>query len=267
MCEANVYLIKDGREELLMEKVDRIIPSEDQTLFLESIFGERRVVKAVIREMELVHHRILVEEIRPLEANLFEEIWLDLDTDHGHFHEGEEVNLHLFKGYNMKMNPEASWNEPEVTVVVDNKSHRPADIHFHDQTGHIHLGSENDGLIQVFATEKGERELLAKLLVEVGHHHHHELQPLGLPLEIVPCGYAHARMGENYELQVLKDGQPLAGVLLRATFANTRSNDYPHNMTTDEKGKARLFLTARGNYLFSVSDGNLISTFTLIKSF
>ena len=28
MCEANVYLLKEGREELFMEKVDRIIPGE-----------------------------------------------------------------------------------------------------------------------------------------------------------------------------------------------------------------------------------------------
>ena len=46
--EANIYLLKNGREELFMEKVDRIIPGEDQTLFLESVFGERRVVKAAI---------------------------------------------------------------------------------------------------------------------------------------------------------------------------------------------------------------------------
>ena len=63
MCEANVYLLRDGQEQLLMERVDRIIPGEDNTLFMENIFGERKVIKARFRELELVRHRIIVEEI------------------------------------------------------------------------------------------------------------------------------------------------------------------------------------------------------------
>ena len=39
MCEANVYVVRNGQEELLMEKVDRIIPGEEDTIFMESIFG------------------------------------------------------------------------------------------------------------------------------------------------------------------------------------------------------------------------------------
>ncbi|WP_346762892.1 CooT family nickel-binding protein [Syntrophomonas wolfei] len=35
MCEANVYINREGREEILMEKVDRIIPGEDNNIFLE----------------------------------------------------------------------------------------------------------------------------------------------------------------------------------------------------------------------------------------
>ena len=64
MCESNVYLSRGGQEELLMESVDRIIPAEDGNIFLESIFGERKIIKARIREMELVHHRIILEEIQ-----------------------------------------------------------------------------------------------------------------------------------------------------------------------------------------------------------
>jgi len=64
MCEANVYIDRGAGEELLMEKVDRIIPGEENNIFMESIFGERRVVKARIREMELVHHRIILEEVK-----------------------------------------------------------------------------------------------------------------------------------------------------------------------------------------------------------
>ncbi|MEN6389497.1 MAG: DUF4198 domain-containing protein, partial [Syntrophomonas sp.] len=76
-----------------------------------------------------------------------------------------------------------------------------------------------------------------------------------------------ARMGENYEIMVLKDGEPLAGAEVMATFAGTHHQDYPHRLVADEDGKVRLFLSARGNYLFKVQEGNVISTFTLVKSF
>lgn len=61
MCEANVYLIdKDGKEKLLLEAVDKIIPKDDM-IELENIFSERKIVKARIKEMALVDHRIILE--------------------------------------------------------------------------------------------------------------------------------------------------------------------------------------------------------------
>ncbi len=62
MCEANVYFIdKDGKETLLLERVDKVIPTEDG-LLLENIFSQRKTVKAVIKEMALVEHKIILEE-------------------------------------------------------------------------------------------------------------------------------------------------------------------------------------------------------------
>lgn len=62
MCEANVYLLsKDGTEKLLLESVDKVIPSGDEIL-LENIFCQRKTVKAKIKEMALVEHRIVLEE-------------------------------------------------------------------------------------------------------------------------------------------------------------------------------------------------------------
>ena len=62
MCEANVYFIdKEGKEKLFLESVDKIIPS-DEGIILENIFSERKVVKAKIKEMALVEHRIVLEE-------------------------------------------------------------------------------------------------------------------------------------------------------------------------------------------------------------
>ena len=61
MCEANAYLIKDGSEKVIMESVDILRP-EDDGIYLENIFGERLKIKARIKEMNLVDHRILLVE-------------------------------------------------------------------------------------------------------------------------------------------------------------------------------------------------------------
>jgi len=61
MCEANAYLRKDGKDEMLMEMVDKVVPQEDG-LVLEDIFGRRKVVKARITELALVEHRIILEK-------------------------------------------------------------------------------------------------------------------------------------------------------------------------------------------------------------
>jgi len=61
MCEANVYFIdKEGKERLLLESVDKVVPSEEGIL-LENIFSERKIVKGKIKEMALVEHRIVLE--------------------------------------------------------------------------------------------------------------------------------------------------------------------------------------------------------------
>ncbi|QNU66149.1 CooT family nickel-binding protein [Ruminiclostridium herbifermentans] len=63
MCEANVYLIdKEGKEQLILESVDKVIPSEEGVL-LENIFSQRKTVKAKIKEMALVDHRIVLEDL------------------------------------------------------------------------------------------------------------------------------------------------------------------------------------------------------------
>jgi predicted RNA-binding protein len=62
MCEANAYLREGDREEMILEFVDRILPHEDG-LLLEDIFGRRKIVKARIKELALVEHRIILEKI------------------------------------------------------------------------------------------------------------------------------------------------------------------------------------------------------------
>ncbi len=266
MCEANVYINRNGKEELLMEKVDRMIPGDENNIFMESIFGERRVIQARIKEMQLVHHRIILEEIKTAAEFQEQEIWLTLDTEHGHFHDGEEIRLNLFNGYNMKVNQDHVFSHPQVSMLQHGQT-RECPVQINEGIVEVNLGEEADGLMQVYAHESGDKELYAKIFLEVGHHHHHGVEPVGLPLEIIPSNYQHARMGENYEIQVLKNGLPLAGAKVKSTYAGTSNHDYPHHLVTDEDGKTSLFLTARGNYLFSVADGEIISTFTLTKSF
>ena len=63
MCEANVYLIEDGNENLIMESVDLVEPKNDGTWRLVNIFGDQKDIKGRIKEMKLVDHKILFEGI------------------------------------------------------------------------------------------------------------------------------------------------------------------------------------------------------------
>ncbi len=61
MCEANAYLIKEGKEELVLEDIMILRPDENG-LYLQNIFGEQKRIKAHIKELNLVDHRIILEE-------------------------------------------------------------------------------------------------------------------------------------------------------------------------------------------------------------
>ena len=64
MCEANVYIKNKNEEEyeLLLEAVDKLVPGENE-IVMESIFGERKIVKARIENLSLVDHKIHLERI------------------------------------------------------------------------------------------------------------------------------------------------------------------------------------------------------------
>jgi len=59
MCEANAYLLKDGKEELILEAVD-VLEHEGEQIRVANIFGEQKVLKARIQRMSLVEHKILL---------------------------------------------------------------------------------------------------------------------------------------------------------------------------------------------------------------
>ncbi len=60
MCEAAAYLLKDGKEELLLESVD-LLESDGTQIKMINIFGEQKRVKARIKALSLVDHKIVLE--------------------------------------------------------------------------------------------------------------------------------------------------------------------------------------------------------------
>ena len=63
MCEANVHLIdENGIEVLIMDSVDKVVPNNNE-ITLENIFNERKTIRARIKEMILVEHRIVLEKV------------------------------------------------------------------------------------------------------------------------------------------------------------------------------------------------------------
>jgi predicted RNA-binding protein len=61
MCEATAYLLKNGREELILKDVDVIEPDGDSVRIV-NIFGEQKVLKAEIHSLNLINHKVLLVE-------------------------------------------------------------------------------------------------------------------------------------------------------------------------------------------------------------
>ncbi|WP_457552306.1 CooT family nickel-binding protein [Desulfobacula sp.] len=63
MCESNVYLSKDSVEELIMENVAAITPIDENTFLLKGLLGESMEVKAIIKDINLMSHKIILKPI------------------------------------------------------------------------------------------------------------------------------------------------------------------------------------------------------------
>ncbi len=61
MCEANAYILQDGKEQILLESVDVLRPEGDG-VYLRSAFGEQKTVSARIKEIRLIDHKIILEK-------------------------------------------------------------------------------------------------------------------------------------------------------------------------------------------------------------
>lgn len=62
MCEANAFLLREGKEELLLEGVDLVQPEEDGRFRLVNIFGEQKIIQGRLKSMNLVDHKILFDQ-------------------------------------------------------------------------------------------------------------------------------------------------------------------------------------------------------------
>jgi predicted RNA-binding protein len=62
MCESNAYIMKDGREELVLESVD-VLENQEGQVKLVSMFGEEEKIKARVKTLSLVDHKIILEPL------------------------------------------------------------------------------------------------------------------------------------------------------------------------------------------------------------
>jgi predicted RNA-binding protein len=67
MCQSNVYAIEGGTERLLMEEVTAVVVDGDN-VELTTLFGESLVLRARIKEVDLVKNRIVLERIPDKQA-------------------------------------------------------------------------------------------------------------------------------------------------------------------------------------------------------
>jgi predicted RNA-binding protein len=61
MCDSHVYLMKKNGEELLMENVQTMRP-EGEEIYLEDLFGQIKRIRAKVKEMNLIEHRIVLSQ-------------------------------------------------------------------------------------------------------------------------------------------------------------------------------------------------------------
>lgn len=62
MCESNVYIKKEDKEELVMENVAAITPMGENRYLLRGLLGDSREITGRIEDINLMAHKILFVE-------------------------------------------------------------------------------------------------------------------------------------------------------------------------------------------------------------
>lgn len=62
MCESAAYILRDGQEELILESID-ILENRDGEIGLVNLYGEQKTVRARLKVLSLVDHKIILEPL------------------------------------------------------------------------------------------------------------------------------------------------------------------------------------------------------------
>ncbi len=60
MCEAIVYVVRDGDKQKIMENVVTLMPEGGQ-LLLTDLFGEQKLITATVDRVDLLGHEIILK--------------------------------------------------------------------------------------------------------------------------------------------------------------------------------------------------------------
>jgi len=61
MCEAVVFIVKDGDKQQIMENVVTVHPEGDK-LLLTDLFGEQKLITASVDKVDLLGHEIILKK-------------------------------------------------------------------------------------------------------------------------------------------------------------------------------------------------------------
>ena len=59
MCESKAYIIKNGKEELLLEDVE-LIKVDEKKVLVRNILGEEKIVQACVKEISFTDHKVIL---------------------------------------------------------------------------------------------------------------------------------------------------------------------------------------------------------------
>ncbi len=62
MCESNVFIKKGEKEELFYKEAVRIVPLGNEEFLIEGLLDEPKKISGVIKEINLVGHKIIFEK-------------------------------------------------------------------------------------------------------------------------------------------------------------------------------------------------------------
>jgi predicted RNA-binding protein len=62
MCESTAYILKEGKEEIVLENVD-FLENNEEHVKLVDLFGEEKIVRARVKTLSLVDHKIVLEPL------------------------------------------------------------------------------------------------------------------------------------------------------------------------------------------------------------